>query len=396
METSSKYARRGALFGLVAAASTGAGQTFFIGLFGAEFRAEFALTDASLGLMYGVATLAAGSMMFWLGGLADRLALSRAVTLSVLLVAGGALLVATAHAAAALIVGLFLLRLGGQGLTGHFAIVAAARYASGARRGRGVATASLGFILSEALYPILVVAALGIWDWRTVWLIVALVLAIIFVPVLRSIARPLPLPAAAPAASGPAVVDWTRGALLRSPTFLGALGVVLVSPLLATAVFFHQAALGERLGWSASSVAYAFMLFAACQAGATIVSGRLIDIIGARALMRYYLLPLALGLMSLFTFAPATALWMLFAGIGFTAGANSVVAGAVWVELFGSGQLGMIRGVYAALMVISTAVSPAILGALLSADFSLTAIFVPAIAYIVIVPWLLAPMTRPA
>lgn len=388
------HARRAAGFGLLAAASTSPGQTFFVGLFGSAFRESFQLSDAALGSLYAVATLASGLLMFWLGELADRLAMRRAITLSVGMVIAGSLLLATAIAPLQLGIGLFLLRLGGQGLTGHFAIVAAVRF-SGRLRGRSTATAAMGFILGEAFYPLLVTAALGMVDWRTVWAAIAIILLLVYLPALRQLAKPFPVPNAIPDAQpNENDVDWNRRALFVSAPFLGTLGIVLVPPFVITALFFHQSALGYRLDWSAERIAQAFLLFAFCQAIATFVSGRLIDSFGARAIMRFYLLPLAAGLLATFTLDGAVALWMLFAGLGFTAGSNSVIGGAVWVEIFGNRKLGLIRGMYAALMVLSTAASPALLGALLSAGIELAPMFLPVIVYVVILPLLLVPLTR--
>ena len=69
-------AARAGLFGLTGALASSLGQTFFIGLFGADLRAELGLDDAQWGLFYGLATLASGILMFWLGELADRLHVS--------------------------------------------------------------------------------------------------------------------------------------------------------------------------------------------------------------------------------------------------------------------------------------------------------------------------------
>jgi hypothetical protein len=80
------------------------------------------------------------------------------------------------------------------------AIVAAARY-SGAKHGRGIATASMGFIIGEAIYPLLVTAALGVTDWRTVWLLAGLSLLSLYLPALRRFANALPSTAAVAASS---------------------------------------------------------------------------------------------------------------------------------------------------------------------------------------------------
>lgn len=116
-------------FALIAALCSSVGQTFFIGLFGGEFRRDFALSETQLGLFYGLATLCSGLLMFWLGSIADRWSLSRGMLLTLAVLALGAAVLAWSPGIAWLVAGLFLVRLGGQGLCGHLAVVAAARYA---------------------------------------------------------------------------------------------------------------------------------------------------------------------------------------------------------------------------------------------------------------------------
>ncbi len=389
---STSIVRRAGLFGLLAALFSSFGQTFFIGLFGGEFREAFGLGSATLGVFYGVATIASGVLMFWLGDMADRLDPARAILVSLGLLALGCILVALAPTAWILLPGLFLLRLGGQGLTGHLAMVVAARYTL-RNRGRSVAMASYGFILGEAVLPLAVAGLLGVLDWRTVWLMAAAVLILAAMPGLGGLAAMLagrqPEIPGASAETTPAAMG--RAQLLRHPSFVLALPVVLVSPFVVTAVFLHQGGIAELRGWSLQSVASAFMLFAVVQAIAAFAAGRIVDLFGSLALMRVYLLPMGVGLVALGFLPGGPALWILFAGFGMTAGGNGVVAGALWAELFGVRQLGMIRGVYAAFMVASTAASPPVLGLALEAGVSLAVIGGIGAAWCLLVPQLLVP-----
>ena len=122
-----------------------------------------------------------------------------------------------------------------------------------------------------------------------------------------------------------------RVTLFRHGGFLRVLAVVLVPPIVVTAVFLHQGTLAERLGWALSDVASGFVLFAAIQGVFAFAGGRLIDRFSARALLRFSLLPAGLGLLSLSLVSPQLALWLMFAGVGMTAGLNGVISGAVWV-----------------------------------------------------------------
>lgn len=379
-------------FALVAALTSSIGQTFFIGLFGTAFRQEFGLGEGGLGWMYGLATILSGVAMFWLGALADALSLRRAIAVSVLALAAGAMLVAVAPAAAVLFGGLLLLRLAGQGLTGHLAVVAAGRYAV-RRRGRAVAMATYGFILGEALLPALVALGLDVAGWREVWLVAAAGLVLVALPGLVVLAGPL----TGPGPDTPQGADYLpagRLQLLADGSFLRVLAVVLVPPFVVTALFLHQGSLAGRLGWSLAEVASGFVAFAAAQGLAAFGGGRLIDRFSARVLLRFHLLPAGAGVLSLPLAPPEASLWLMFAGLGLTAGINGVICGAVWVELFGTARLGMIRGVYVALMVISTAVGPVVLGALLEKEVSLLAMGVALAVYVVVLPPVLVPGIR--
>jgi MFS family permease len=382
-------------FALAAALCSSIGQTFFIGLFGAEFRAEFGLSQSALGAIYGVATLCSGVLMFWLGSIADHWPMRRAIALTMAGLAVGALVVSLAPGLAVLMVGLFLIRLCGQGLAGHLAVVAAGRYAQ-RRRGRAIAMVSYGFIIGEAFFPLLVAVAMDWLDWRAIWLASAVLMLTVALPSLALLARRLAsLPVAESfTAGGHSPPRMRRLGLFRHGGFLRVLAVVLVPPVVVTAVFLHQGTLAERLGWSISDVASGFVLYAVIQGLFAYAGGWLVDRFSARALLRFTLLPAGLGLLSLSLVPPQLALWLMFAGVGMTAGLNSVTSGAVWVELFGTAQLGMIRGVYAALMVVSTAVGPIGLGVLLDRDVALMTMAAGYLTYALIVPLVLVPGIR--
>lgn len=143
-------------------------------------------------------------------------------------------------------------------------------------------------------------------------------------------------------------------------------------------------------------MAQGFIGFAVAQAATTWLAGRWVDQRSIIMVFRLYLLPLASGLL-LAALAPSPmALWGLFLGLGATAGANSVVSGSLWADIFGVENLGMVRGVHTGFMVIATAVSPIALGLALEAatplsalagGIALGAVFVPGLA----VRWLAKP-----
>jgi len=57
--------------------------------------------------------------------------------------------------------------------------------------------------------------------------------------------------------------------------------------------------------------------------------------------------------------------------MGATAGGATVVLGAVWAELYGSEHLGAIRSLSVALLVLSTAIAPGLMGLLIDTGVGL-------------------------
>ena len=86
--------RRVIVFGFLATFVSSFGQTFFLGLFSPQFQAAAGIGSTRVSLLYGVATLASGSLLFWLGGAMDRLPLRRAIAITLLLFVTGSLLAA--------------------------------------------------------------------------------------------------------------------------------------------------------------------------------------------------------------------------------------------------------------------------------------------------------------
>ncbi|MFN4115442.1 MAG: MFS transporter [Inhella sp.] len=395
--TAALHTRPALALGFGLAFVSAAGQSFFIGLFGPAVQASLSVNASTWGLLYGMATLAGGLAMFWLGAQVDRVRPVAALSLALGLLSVGAFLMSMAQGPAMLVLSLLCLRLGGQGLAGHLAIVMAARHS--VARGRGVAIAAYGFIVGEALLPALVIALLGIGSWRALWMGVGLVIALGAWPLLSRWARALPPPQAQ--VQQPHAAAGRRRDLLREPRFRSALAVMLVPPVVVTAVFVQQGAIATRLGWHPGGAAWAMAGFAAAQALSTWLAGRWVDRHGARGLLRVYLWPLSAGLLlsALPWAASATTLpswpwWCLFVSLGTTAGAQSVLSGALWVELFGLATVGRVRGVYAALMVLATAVAPVALGLALDGGSAALTPVAAVLAYVLIVTSVAARVLR--
>jgi len=347
------------------------GQTFFISVFAGEIRATFGLSHGQWGGIYALATTASAVVMLWAGSLTDRFRV-RYIGLAVLLgLALTAVLMARVSDTWLLVGAIFLLRLFGQGLMGHTAMVAMARWFV-ASRGRAVSVAGLGVALGEALLPVTFVALLGYYDWRLLWLAAAMVL-LALAPVLWALLRHERTPQSFFAQAGSAGIGgrmWTRAQALRHPLFWLMVPALLGPAAWNTAFFFHQVHLAEAKGWGHVALVALFPLYTATSVATMLLAGWLVDRFGSRRLAPFYLLPLAGGYL---VFAVAQGVPVGAAGMvlmGLSVGMHVTMMATLWPEVYGTQHLGAIRAMTAAVMVLGTALGPGITGWLIDLGIS--------------------------
>lgn len=346
------------------------GQTFFIAVFASEILLAFDLSHGRWGAIYALATTSSAIVMIWAGSLTDRF---RIRYIGIAILVGLALTTASMAwiSSVWMLVGVvFLLRLFGQGLMGHCAMVAMARWFS-ATRGRAVSIAGLGVATGEAMLPIAFVALLGVFDWRVLWLVAAgtlLALAPLLWALLRTERTPQSF-AQGSESTGMGARMWTRTEAFRHPVFWLMVPALLGPAAWNTAFFFHQTHLAEAKGWAHVTLVSLFPIFTATSVTFMLIAGWLVDKIGSTRLAALYLVPLVAGYL---VFAQAQAVPVGAAGIilmGAGTGIHVTMMATFWAEVFGTRYLGATRAMTAAVMVLGTALGPAITGALI--DFGL-------------------------
>jgi MFS family permease len=365
-------------FGLLAMALSGFGQTFFFSVQGAEIRAAFDLSHSSYGGVYSAATLVSALLLLRVGHWVDRWSLARVTATALGILALGCTLIGFAPHLAALAVGFLLVRFGGQGLIAHIGITTSGRHFHW-HRGKAIALTALGMPIAEAVLPLSAIALLGLGGWRMPWWGAAGVLVLIAIPVMTLLARRI-RPVTAPSqadTTGSTVherVSFTRGEALRDPGFYFLLPAKLASPFIVTAVLFHQVALADASGWSVKLIASAFTGYALGHVAALLLAGPLVDRIGAQRTLPLATLPMALGLIALAIGRPPWVAFVYLGLTGVTTGLVATVGGSLWAERYGVQHLGAIRALAQAMMVISTAVAPIVLGMLLDRGVGAAAI----------------------
>ena len=375
------------LFGLLLAFWSGPGQTFVISVIGGEIRAEFDLTNGQFGTIYTAATLVCAAILWKAGPLVDRLPLKSFVLKVGLLMVAAMVAFGFVQGPISLFLGIIGIRFLGQGMMTHIALTSMSRRYE-AERGRAVAIAALGFPLGEALYPPLIVLALGFIDWRLIWPAMAVLAAVTLLPaaplLIRHTEHQDGAGAAVLLAADEDAKHWTRAEMLRDRKFYLLAPTAMATSAIITGLFFHQVYFIELKGWNFELWSLSFSVFAIASLIGGVASGFLVDIFRARRLIPFILLPLSIGIL-LFAWAPTQvfAVTVMFF-LGFGAGAVNPAISSLWPEMYGTRHLGAIRSVATVVMVFGSALGPVFMGLALDANLSIKVIMVASVAVIIL------------
>lgn len=342
------------------------GQTFFISVFSGVIRQEFSLTHGAWGGIYSAGTLVSAFVMIWAGTLTDRFRVRSLGVVCLGTLAVACLAMAAIPSVWALPFVIFALRLSGQGMISHIAMVSMARWFV-KMRGRALAVASLGFAIGEALLPLTFVALLTIQPWRNLWIIAAL-LVLLSIPLLYWLLKSERTPKSVSEdlqSVGMSERHWLRREVLSSRLFWFMVPTLLGPSTFVTAFFFQQVHLAETKGWSHASLVALFPLLTIIGVGATLVSGWAVDRFGTTRLAPVFQLPMV-GAFLVLCFAQTlfgAALAIVFMSLSI--GASSTIPGAFWAEFFGTRHLGSIKAMTTAVMVLGSAIGPGLTGLLI-------------------------------
>lgn len=360
------------------------GQTYFISIFAAQIQSDFGLSHGTWGAIYSIGTAASAGVMIWAGGLTDRWRARSLGVVVLALLAASCLAMAVNPYAALLPFVIFALRLTGQGMCSHIAIVAMARWFV-ATRGKALAIATLGFSIGEAVLPLAFVALLTIWPWRSLW-VGAAVVALIGIPILLTLLRTERTPqsmASEDQSTGMLGKHWTRHSTLRNPLFWFMVPAILGPSAFNTAFFFHQVYFAEIKSWSHLALVSLFPVYTVMGIGAMILSGIALDRFGTARLMPLYQLPMIAAFVIFANASSITGLTVGFVFLALTTGMNSTLPNAFWAEFYGTRHIGSIKAMAIAVMVLGSAIGPGLTGILIDLGVNLTTQYIGVAAYFV-------------
>ena len=379
--------RRFLSFGLLLTFFSFFGQSYFIAVFNTDIRAAFSLSHGEFGLAYAVATVSSAMCLIWIGRMIDR---TRLKTFA-LCVCGGMIascvLMAAAPVFPALLFALFALRLTGQGLMVHTSVTSIGRHFS-AERGRAVSIISMGGPSGQAVMALVAVALTAWLSWRQVWLVMAAGSALVLIPAVawlladhqdEHLARAARTGEAASAARPQGV--WGRREVLKDLRFYLIMPVSLAPSFIGTGFFFHMGHLVEAKGWSLAFFTGAYTLYTLFSVTLTLFTGPLIDRVGAVRILPWHLAPMCVALLALASSDHWVVALIYMVMTGVTVGVRITIGGAIWAEIYGVENLGAIRSLATSFMVVSTALSPVVMGWLIDYGVSMDSIALMCLAY---------------
>lgn len=375
------------MFGFMLTFFSGFGQTFLVSLYVPEIATSFGISAGTFGSIYAIATLASAFFLAKAGSYIDKTNL-KTFTFFVL---GGLFLslltLSQATHVAVLILGIWGLRLTGQGLMGHTAVATMARYFD-KTRGKAISFSSLGHPAGEALLPVIVAFTIYQIGWRTSFLASAIMVALIL-PIAshfllnkrKEVLSPQSVTPEENKAQQPA---FSQKEILKKHTFWLLAPNIFILAFLNTAVFFFQVPLGASKGWSPEWVAGSIGAFAIASASAMMIAGVLADRFSASRLFPFYMLPYLIGLILLLSFDSPWIYPVCLMLMGTSNGFGSTLNNAVQAEKFDVRYIGSVRSVFSAMILMSTALGPALFGMLLNDGITFHQILIFCILYLAV------------
>ena len=362
------------IFGFVFTFFSCIGQSFFIGLFNSNIREELNITHGEFGTIYGIATLCSSIAIIWAGKKIDDLKLVTYSILVTIFLFIAALFFSFINGIFILTIGIFFLRMSGQGLMAHTASTAVSRFFE-KTRGKALSYIWFGMSLGEFLLPILVVYLLSFIYWRDLWILISIV--VLFVLPLFSFftVRDINISSREKIYNNKKrfklIKSWSRKEVLKDFKFYTMLPALLAPAFIITGIVINQSFIIESKGWGEFTIAKAFMFYSVFTVLTLFLSGLLVDKFTSRKMLPILNLPLLFSLITLMVLKHHYSAFIFMGLLGATNGLTNVLLSSLWAEIYGVKYLGSIKALTGSLMVFSTALATVVFGSLIDFGFSI-------------------------
>jgi len=372
------------IFGFIFTFFSSFGQSFFIGLFNSSIRADLNISHGQFGTIYALATLLSSFSLIWIGKKIDDFKLINFSIFVVILLFFSSIFFSFISNIYFLLVGIFFLRLSGQGLMSHTATTSISRYFT-FNRGKALSITWLGLSAAEFIMPITIVFFLSIYSWKNIWISIAL-LIILFLPALSFLTiKNIRLSSREKVSKNLKknnIKNWKRKEVLLDPKFYLISLVMLALPAINTGVFVYQSFILESKNWGDFVIAKSFMFYAVLSVGTLFISGPIIDKFTSRKILPLMNIPSLFAMVILCYSDHYISSYFLLGLMGVSNGLANVLGSSTWAEIYGVKYLGSIKALTTAMMVFSTAFGTAIFGLIIDLGYSIEIIAIVSFTYI--------------
>jgi len=364
------------IFGFVFTFFSCVGQSFFIGLFNSNIREELNISHGEFGTIYGIATLCSSFVLIWLGIKIDDLKLINYSFLVVIFLSFAALFFSLVKGIIVLVLGIFFLRLSGQGLMAHTASVGISRYFNQSR-GKALSCVWVGMSLGEFLLPVMIVYFLSFLYWRNLWLGVSVIILLVLPVFIYLTIKDINISSREnnnrdnSNKNIHAVKSWTRIEVLKDLKFYSILPAMLASSFIITGIVINQTFIIESKDWGKFAIAKSFMIYSILTVITLFLSGYLVDKFTSRKIFPLLNVPLLLSLVILAIFDHPYSVFIFMGLMGISNGLTNVLISSFWAEIYGVNHLGSIKALTGSLMVFSTALATTVFGILIDLGYSI-------------------------
>ena len=381
------------LFGFIFTFFSSFGQSYFIGIFNSSIRADLSISHGQFGTIYASATLLSSLVLMWIGKKIDDMDAFKFSIFVIILLSFACYFFSNVNTISLLFIGIFFLRLSGQGLMSHTASTTVSRYFEKSR-GKALSITWLGLSAAEFILPVLMVFLLTILSWRNIWIYIAIVI-LFFLPIISFfLINKLKLDSRENSINDQInkknnIKQWKRSEVLKDYRFYIISLNMLSLPSIATGVFVYQSFIINSKNWGPFVMAQSFMAYSILSVITLSLSGFLIDRYSSRKLLMYMNIPLFMAALILHFFDETYSSFIFLGLIGISNGFANVLGSSTWAEIYGVKYIGSIKALTSGLMVFATAIGTAVFGLLIDAGYTINSIAVYSATYIAIIVLLL-------
>ena len=373
------------IFGFIFTFFSSFGQSFFLGLFNSSIRDALSITHGQFGSIFASATLLSSLILVWIGKKIDDVNILKFASYVIIFLSISCFIFSKISSVIFLFIGIFLMRLAGQGLTTHTATTTISRYFE-KNRGRALSTCWLGLSLAEFTMPVLIVFLLTFIEWRDIWISISILIIIVLPVTAYTLVRNVRLDTREDSSKKEETrretKQWKRIEVLKDYRFYVICMTMLAMPWIATGTFVYQSFISTSKGWGPYVIAQSFMAYSIFSVITLFVSGFLIDKFSSRRLLIYMNMPLLMATIVLFYFDSSFSSFIFLGLIGISNGLANVLGSSTWAEIYGVKYIGSIKALTTALMVFSTAFGTALFGILIDNGLSIEQIAIVSGVYI--------------